>query len=209
MKKLFIIIFFFSSVSSLLSHSQTIDETIVYINNMSRGHYYSFYWTRPFNGSTTKSESGGIVTANDYDYIKEYYNFSLASNGLLTIHNMRDNYILPAGTVYSKDLSSQDWLKQLINQNEVFTGAYVYIKQLSDTVIIKNPYTKTSDDYVLILSCNNDCNCILHKYSPNILKNYEIHINGQGYALRVKNALEYLIKLAKKNTSYLEKDPFE
>jgi hypothetical protein len=204
---------------SLFSYCQSIEETIDYINKTSYIHFEQISWTADLFGGKdgdTEFKDGEFYYKTEDTFRKGYIMLSLDSKGLLTIQHLSDIYVIPVGTLWTEDLKNDEGKRELKTKGEVKYTRYIYLKQLSDSISIQEPgkislqsYSSDNYDCLLYFYCENGCDCIASDTHGMSTRNYGgFYVNGFEYAQRVKNAFIHLIKLAKENPDFWEKDPF-
>ncbi len=216
MNKKLIALFVFCLLLFPNIRAQTIEETVEYINDMSLAHFDDIMWKFPHVASLTNKidEDGERITvlSQDIEYLKNYTRVEVSDNGVLSIKCLRDIYIVPAGTRsdpdndYANDLT----FRELKTKGKVECHRRMYLKQM-DSVFIYGQDPKWSDynSYCnVFIRCGDSIDCIECIDINTQGSAFPFTIHGYDYALRVKKALEHLIKLAKENPDYWEKDPF-
>jgi hypothetical protein len=120
---------------------------------------------------------------NDWGCINRW---SLSDNGLAKI-------------TYETNISSREYRK---------TTSF-YLRNI-EVVSLK----QEGDCYSIIIRCKAEVNCMLFNNldngtSTNTIEISDIKVNNEKIAVRLKEAIQYLLELANKNNRFLEKDPFD
>ena len=204
-KAIFLIIC--STIFSLSSRSQSIEETIDYLNFELSNFVFDF---PPFEPLIDYRDP--TLLAYDQNWQKTNFKLKLNEKGCLHIYKSLDLYTIPKGTK----------IKNIYFTSPIITTAfkeynyYIYLKQLSDSVEFTiDEFTPPELDttiysYYVVLHCKNDEMCIINdsknKESGSAL--FFIIINEE-HGIKIKNAFEHLIQLGYENPNYWVKDPFE
>jgi hypothetical protein len=153
----------------------------------------------------------------DIEFEKKYYNFSVNEKGFLKLSILKDLYIIPAGTFYTEDYKTNMELRVLKKKGVVVFTWACYLKQMNPTTLYSCVFLDSklydTHNYNIILTCSamfcfysvpdgvNDGSVSSTKIA--------ISVHGSHATYSIDNALNHLIKLAKENPDYWEKDPFE
>lgn len=180
------------------ANCQSIDETLSYINpKLKKYDYAAYIFKEGYRREGTSKALEIIKNSSDI-----YYHLSINDRGKLKIER----------------------LKNKNNKKKPIMEVSVYIKQLKDTVILKE------DDYLedydpaqeLTLKCKQELIYCMEKHSflrvyenrtipeeKKSLYKFTFSLHNHSIAKRISKAISHLIKLGHKKEDYYESDPFK
>lgn len=190
-------------------YSQSIEETLKYINAKILEHQFQFY----LSNFETGEKRNGIVfpdtrtLAKDLEASMNRETWSIDGAGLLTILRKKETFFIPSGTKYP------DWLSASFQSRGCVTTEKreVFLKSL-DLEVHVNDYR--SDIIGVSFRCkSSSSSCISSSIMPGFQRletdyTHSIDIDNLIEANKLANAIRHLIALANQKTEYLEKDPF-
>lgn len=193
-------------IATTIVNSQTIDETIAYINDLLEIHQLKFRL------DLIPDIDDNTVTWFDQEYYVDKTCININEKGMLCIEHNWNSFKIPKGTKLTFDKTK---LEKFEKSEHLNTKSSVYLKELNNTVEydIDTLIDEESDTiyymYSVRLSCFSDKPCF---YIDNPDKEpktcYNFLFENEMPSIRLKNALEHLIQLAKQEEEYWEKDPF-
>lgn len=212
MKKL---LFIFLFIIPLFLKGQSIEETIVYINNIFKEAYKgSPIYPNPFSQDARSDQAivNSSRTLGEPIELKiNYLTIAISTTGLMTISEYNDLYIIPKGTTYPEWL----YVEPQKSKTEFVCKWEVYVKSLDTIVEGQNSYVR--------IYCNGrySNNCIKYTYNQNVKDasfrstlykpneyTWARLVNGEEEAKKCRNAFKHLIKLSKNKKEFYTKDPF-